>query len=265
MADLSDLNAAQSIKIIGSGLTGIENTPVNSTSDGRLLVDSATAYVSHLNRIDVASVARTTNSDTGSLDSFGFGMVSFIIAATAVSGTNPTMQISFDVSDDNTNWSELIKTVQITATGTNRFQRISLSAKYYRFRWTLTGTTPSFTFSITSTLKPYTTKRNVTVANYSDLDMSTLSAISATFQAADANNISIMTIRGADGGNNGQFQVQASNDSVNWASVSANITQAPSTTILTTFNSQSFRYYRLIVTAKTSAGTRVLDTHWGAS
>jgi hypothetical protein len=235
------------------------------TTDNRLRVDSATPYVSHVNQVDVTSATRTINGNTASLDSYGFGMISFIINITAIAGTNPTMQISFDVSEDGTNWFELIKTVRFTATGISRLQRISLSAKYYRFRWTLTGSTPSFTFSITSTLKNYSDKRNVVVSNYSDLDLATLNAVSSIFQAGDANNISIMTIRGADGGNNGQFQVQGSNDSTNWASLSANITQGVSSTILTAFNQQSFRYYRLIVTAKTNTGTRVLDIHWGAS
>lgn len=36
MADINDINAAQSIKIIGSDLTGVEQTPVSSTSDGKL-------------------------------------------------------------------------------------------------------------------------------------------------------------------------------------------------------------------------------------
>lgn len=36
MADLSDIQAAQSIKIIGSDATGLENTPVNATSAGGL-------------------------------------------------------------------------------------------------------------------------------------------------------------------------------------------------------------------------------------
>lgn len=40
MADLSDINAAQSIKIIGSDSSGVETFPVNSNSSGRLLVDA---------------------------------------------------------------------------------------------------------------------------------------------------------------------------------------------------------------------------------
>lgn len=263
--DLTEQQASQAIKITGADSTGVETNYVNATSVGRLMVDAATTSVSHVNRIDVASTTQTASSSVSSIDSNGFGMISYVISITAVSGTTPGLQLSLDVSEDATNWFEIIKSVKFTITGNNRFQRASLSAKYYRFRWTITGISPSFTFSITSTLKPYSDKRNVVISNYSDLDLTNTNNISSIFQAADSNNISVMTIRGADGGNNGQFQVQASNDGINWASITSNITQAPSTTILTTFSNQSFRYYQLIVTVKTSAGTRVLDVHWGAS
>lgn len=36
MADLSDIQAAQAIKVIGSDATGVEQTPVNSTTAGAL-------------------------------------------------------------------------------------------------------------------------------------------------------------------------------------------------------------------------------------
>jgi len=37
MADISDVQAAQSVKLIGSGPTGVESTPVNATNDGQIL------------------------------------------------------------------------------------------------------------------------------------------------------------------------------------------------------------------------------------
>jgi hypothetical protein len=40
MADLSDLQAAQTIKIVGIDALGVETNAVNANSDGRLLVDA---------------------------------------------------------------------------------------------------------------------------------------------------------------------------------------------------------------------------------
>lgn len=38
MADLSDINSAQSVKVIGADSTGLEQTPVKSTANGDLAV-----------------------------------------------------------------------------------------------------------------------------------------------------------------------------------------------------------------------------------
>ena len=38
MADLSDIQAGQQVKIIGQNATGVEQTPVNSTTLGELSV-----------------------------------------------------------------------------------------------------------------------------------------------------------------------------------------------------------------------------------
>lgn len=48
MADLSDVQSAQSVKVIGSNSTGVEQTPVNSTTLGELLtVAVANTAVQH--------------------------------------------------------------------------------------------------------------------------------------------------------------------------------------------------------------------------
>ena len=46
MADISDINAAQTVKVVGADSTGVEQTPVQSTSDGELRTsDSLTKAV----------------------------------------------------------------------------------------------------------------------------------------------------------------------------------------------------------------------------
>lgn len=288
MADLSDTQAAGIVRLIGADTTGTEQYPVQSTNNGGLHVNlrntTGTEITStsisgsqaidvndvsirypHINRIDASSAAQTATGNTVALDSLGFGSLTFLLNITAVSGTSPTMQLALDYSEDGTVWSQILKTVRFTSSTNFRFQRISLSAKYYRYRWILAGTAPSFTFSVTTTLKAYQPPRNTVISEYSDLNLASVGATSTIFTAADSRNISIMTIRAADGGNNGQFRVQSSNDSFNWADTSGNITQGVGTTILTAFANQSFRYYRLITQSATNAGTRVLDIHWGVS
>lgn len=67
MADLSDLQAAGSTKIIGSDATGLENTPISATSNGELrvadLINSGTSTQAVLTVGTSASAIRVGGSN----------------------------------------------------------------------------------------------------------------------------------------------------------------------------------------------------------
>jgi len=69
MADISDVNSAQSIKIIGADATGVEQTPVQSTSSGGLhfnLRDNAgTEIATAANPLKVDGNVASGATDTG--------------------------------------------------------------------------------------------------------------------------------------------------------------------------------------------------------
>lgn len=243
-----------------------DNTLIGNVSD-RLKVDADIGNgLPYITRTDVASSARTTSSNSGSLDALGYGMINATLDVTAVSGTNPTLDVFVEASDDGTNWSHFIQFARVTATGNQRYQGARLAGRYYRFRWVIAGTTPSFTFSITTTLKSYLARRITNKTQYG-WDVSNTAAVGSTsevFTAADSPNISIITIRATDGGSSAQFQVDASNDNSNWVSISGNVSQGSSSQIATIFSGQAFRFYRLRLTANSNVGTRVIDIHWAA-
>jgi hypothetical protein len=70
---------------------------------------------------------------------------------TAASGTGPTMTATVQHSEDGTTWRNHTSFAAATAVGT---QRLVLSAldRFVRCSWTVGGTTPSFTFSVTGEL-----------------------------------------------------------------------------------------------------------------
>lgn len=245
---------------------GADGTVIGNVGD-RLKVEAAlssTSSIPHINRTDVSSAARTTSGNSGTLDSDGFGCLSFIVNVTSVSGTTPKLDVFLEVSDDNSNWSHFIQTRRFTATNIQRFQRLSLGAKYYRFRWDISGTTPSFTFSIQTTLKPYLTRRFSNKTEYDfDLTQST-GSVSQTFTAADSQNVSLITNRATDGGSGAQYKIQASNDEIAWADVSGAISQNSNSINANTF-SGAYRFYRLYLTANANTGTRVMDIFWACN
>lgn len=97
----------------------------------------------------VASAARTTSGDSGILS--GFGPASGLrcqLEVTAASGTTPTLNVVIEDTLDGTTWNVIGTHPQLTAAGRNIVDITGLFANRIRVRWTIGGTTPSFTFNV---------------------------------------------------------------------------------------------------------------------
>ena len=97
----------------------------------------------------VTSAARTT---TGTSQAIGCdsAVLSVLLDVTAVSGTTPSMTVSVEWSTDGGTTFCVAETADaFTAlTGTAQVcKQFRAKSNYYRLRWTISGTTPSFTFS----------------------------------------------------------------------------------------------------------------------
>lgn len=100
-----------------------------------------------------ASAARTTTGNSGALD-VDDNVLSLIVDVTAVSGTTPTLDVTVEWSNDGTNFAAADGTAdlfaQITA-ASKKVKRFPVKGASMRVVWTIAGTTPSFTFSVTAT------------------------------------------------------------------------------------------------------------------
>lgn len=98
----------------------------------------------------VASSARTISGDTGVLSYYG-GMGKLIaqLNVTAAGGVTPTLDVVIEDSvDGGTTWNTIVTFTQAT-TVTRQVQRYTSSfTDTLRVRWTVAGTTPSFTFDV---------------------------------------------------------------------------------------------------------------------
>lgn len=97
----------------------------------------------------VASAARTTsaNQTFGTQESSGKAL-RVQLDVTAASGTTPTLDVVIEDTLDGTNWNVVGTFAQKTATGR---EVINITTPFHgqmRVRWTIGGTTPSFTFSV---------------------------------------------------------------------------------------------------------------------
>lgn len=97
----------------------------------------------------VASAARTSSS--ASTMAKGWEAAKTIRAqldVTAASGTTPTLDVVLEDTLDGTNWNTIGTFAQKTAAGREVINITAPFSDRLRARWTVGGTTPSFTFSV---------------------------------------------------------------------------------------------------------------------
>lgn len=97
----------------------------------------------------VASAARTTSGNTNTLT--GYGPTKILRAqldVTAASGVGATLDVVIEDTLDGTNYNTIGTFAQRTAAGRQVIDITSPFSDQLRVRWTLGGTTPSFSFSV---------------------------------------------------------------------------------------------------------------------
>jgi hypothetical protein len=110
--------------------------------------DGTYVYSEGLGAAVVPSAARTTNGNGSSIETGDRVEVrGLVLDVTALSGT-PTLTASVQTSDDNTNWRTLASFTAVTTSPNNQHLSVGGLDRYMRFSWTITGGTPSITFSI---------------------------------------------------------------------------------------------------------------------
>lgn len=94
-----------------------------------------------------ASEARTASGSGSSVELGDRGTLRLLLDVTAASGTLPSLQVDVQTSYDATTWRTLGGFTALAATGS---QRASFPGadRFVRATWTVSGTTPSFTFSV---------------------------------------------------------------------------------------------------------------------
>lgn len=205
-----------------------------------------------LNRTDVSStVSSSGNSST--FDSDGLTTISTIFNVTAISGTGTNIIFHLQHSDDNSNWTTIDDSLQLSATGTFSLAPLRLSTRYYRFTWTVAGSSPSVTFTIISTLKMATSVPHFVGFRYADINLAANGNASSIFYGEDCRNLAVQIVRGA-GGSNAQVQIFGSIDGINFVTESANIAVNPSTTNISTLANVALRYWEIQTTTHGGVG-----------
>lgn len=95
------------------------------------------------------SAARTATGNSGWIDSAGLDDLVLELNVTAASGTTPNLVVSVETAQDNAGQDsrQVGAFAAKTAAGSERKSFPGID-NFFRVVWTITGTTPSFTFSV---------------------------------------------------------------------------------------------------------------------
>jgi hypothetical protein len=94
------------------------------------------------------AAARTATGSGAAVDTGHHSTLHLLLDITAASGTSPTLTVSVEQSHDGTTWRAHSSFAAATGATTER-KNFGAIDRYARATWTIGGTTPSFTFSVT--------------------------------------------------------------------------------------------------------------------
>jgi hypothetical protein len=98
-----------------------------------------------------ASAARTASGNGTAVDTRESSTLRLLLDVTAASGTGPTLTVTIEQSSDGSTWRDHSSFAQATGVTSER-KTFGGVDRWVRAKWTLGGTTPSFTFSVVGEL-----------------------------------------------------------------------------------------------------------------
>jgi hypothetical protein len=201
---------------------------------------------------DVGSAALTTTTTTATTTPTGGLSYQVNIPVTAVSGTNPTLDVSIEESDDNgTNWFKVYDFPRITAVGMYRSPIIRMEGTRIRYVQTVGGTTPSFTRAINRIQLSNPASKIVQLINRTIVP-NTLSSTSPALLVEGCQDFNIF-IRCTAQTTPATITLQFSDDNVNWHTTGNTLTTSVGIAHTKVANEQ-WKFARAIVSA---AGTGI--------
>lgn len=99
----------------------------------------------------LSSAARTATGQSNAFDVGNLDSVSVFVDVTAVSGTSPSMTVNVEWTYDGATWFAADTADAFTAitAAKKTVKRFDVKGTKFRLNYTISGTTPSFTFSST--------------------------------------------------------------------------------------------------------------------
>lgn len=187
--------------------------------------------------MDIASSVITATATTAS-SSHKKDYYTVTIAATAVSGTNPTLAVEVqEYSDQLAAWTTVYMFPLITATGRSVSPTLKRRGTSVRYIQTVGGTTPSFTRSISLGAAPANDKPGFTTQLIDRaLTVNTINSATSALYTKGAKSVQMVVRMGAITTTAPQFTLQGTLDGTNWYSLGSALTSVVTSTVQLTVN-----------------------------
>ena len=223
----NDQSTATPVQIIGSATLALSSTQaLGSITSANLGIPLLVA--------DQASGALTTTTTSSTITPASGCSYEVNYIVTAVTGTNPTLDVVIQESDDGgTNWFDVYHFQRITASGAYRSPKISLTGNRVRYVQTVGGTSPSFTRSINRLQSNDSNFNNVKQIFDRAISLTTLNATTASLINTNADNVQL-AINIGTATTAPILQLEGSFDNTNWFAIGSPLTAVASSTVVST-------------------------------
>lgn len=203
---------------------------------------------------DKASAAVTTTSNSGTIAYDHGAAISALINVTAVSGTTPTLDVQLQESFDNgTTWQDVYHLPRITAVSTVAMPLLNIAGRR-RWNYVVSGTTPSFTFSIVTMNASIP---GIYLKNFMDrvIAPNTLSSNTTAYYCEGCNVFEIVADMGAITTTAPVFGLQFSDNNSTWRDSGIILNTAASAVTSETISGPFPKYARGVVLSAGSGAT----------
>ena len=259
----NDSSTATAVQVIGSTTLALSSSQGLGTIAGVTTVATVTTVGSITSAnlgipllvADQASGALTTTTTSSTITPASGCSYEVNYIVTAVTGTNPTLDVVIQESDDGgTNWFDVYHFQRITASGAYRSPKISLTGNRVRYVQTVGGTSPSFTRSINRLQSNDSNFNSVRQIFDRAVSLTTLNATTASLINTNADNVQL-AINIGTATTAPILQLEGSFDNTNWFAIGSPLTAVASSTVVTTVANIHAGFYRARVS---TAGATVV-------
>ena len=219
-------------------------TTVSTVTSASLSAASAT---------DIVSAALTTTATSAAVAITNVQSAAFAVSITAVTGTNPTLDVVIQCSVNTTTWHDLYHFERATANTTLITPNIELPCAQIRYVRTVGGSSPSFTMSLTRWSKNINGDEH---KNFFDRTIVANTINSATPSVwVEGTDAITAIVSSAAATTAASFQMEVSADGTNWATIGTAVASVANTTTIVFNGPVVTKFARVRVSAAGSGQT----------